>query len=348
MLPAANTGVGNNIGFPDVCNTPTPPTTTPIPYANVANNAQALGFSVTVKVSALSALNMASKIPTTMGDEAGLAHVPIIGTGQYTAGNPVVMIDMLPGINLACPSTGNNMNNALGAVTVPSAVNVMFCFRHGDDGDDEVDLGELGEVIDGPSLIVEELLPSGIGHLRLGHIGFDTPTAVHAALRRLEADGMQALLLDLRGNPGGELDAALRLADAFLPQGSVLATITEPDGETTEHRAKTKTAHGCPLVLLIDGGTASAAELVAACLKDHDRALLVGSRSYGKGSAQRIVNRPPDDKPIRVHGASWRSPKGRAIDGRGVSPHVPVRMADDCDSQLRTAWALALEMLASP
>src|SRR5262245_907327 len=127
MLPASNRGAGMNMGFPDVCNTPVGPATAPLPYPNIAMNAQAVPFSPIVKVSMMPALNMGSQIPMTIGDEAGVAHPTIKGPGRYTVGNPIVSIDGMPAINLGCPTTGNNMNNGLGAVLVPSAVNVFYC-----------------------------------------------------------------------------------------------------------------------------------------------------------------------------------------------------------------------------
>src|SRR3954470_22036334 len=110
MLPASNRGAGMNMGFPDVCNTVVGPATVPIPYPNIAMNAQASPFSPNVKITMMSALNMASRIPMTSGDEAGTAHPMVKQAGAYTMGNPIVDINNMPAINLTCPTTGNNMN----------------------------------------------------------------------------------------------------------------------------------------------------------------------------------------------------------------------------------------------
>ncbi len=126
MLPASNKGVGMNIGFPDVCLTPVGPAVVPIPYPNIALNAMAVPFSPVVKVTMMPALNMGSKIPMTMGDEPGVAHPMYKQMGAYTMGNPIVYVDKLPAINLLCPTTGNNMNDGLGAVLVPSVTNVLY------------------------------------------------------------------------------------------------------------------------------------------------------------------------------------------------------------------------------
>ena len=321
MLPASNRGAGQNIGFPDVCLTPAVPAPIPVPYPNIAMNAQAMGFSQVVKISMVPALNMGSKIPMTTGDEGGAAS-PIKGAGQYTMGNPIVAIDRLPAINLLCPTTGNNMNNPLGAALVPSAVNVMYCLRPESSSaaaapNQEADITELAERMTETSLQTAELMPASVGYFRLRQLGPDASTALFAAARRLEAKGMRAMLLDLRGNPGGALESALQLADDFLPAGAVLARTEDHDGETHVHRAKRPAHYRLPLVVLIDGGTASAAELLAACLQDHARAMLIGARSYGKFTVQRIAA-DHEDRPLRATCATWQRPSSHERAGRGL------------------------------
>src|ERR1700734_2370282 len=115
MLPASNKGVGMNIGFPDVCLTPAGPVPVPIPYPNMAMNAMAVPFVPTILVSFMPALNMMSKIPLTLGDQPGVATPLFMQMGAYTMGNPIVMLQGLPAVNLTCLTTGNNMNNPVGA-----------------------------------------------------------------------------------------------------------------------------------------------------------------------------------------------------------------------------------------
>src|SRR5690606_41681061 len=103
------------------------PAPVPVPYPSIGMNCQARGCAPNVKVSGMHALNLGSRIPMTMGDEAGVAHPTKKGGGAYTMGNPIVSINKLPAINLTCPASGNNMNAPLGAVLVPSAVNVLYC-----------------------------------------------------------------------------------------------------------------------------------------------------------------------------------------------------------------------------
>lgn len=334
MLPASNRGAGMNMGFPDVCNTPAGPVTVPIPYPNIAMNAQAVGFSPIVKVTMVNALNQGSSIPMTSGDEAGVAHPTIKGGSNYTMGNPIVSIDKLPAINLTCLSTGNNMNDALGAAIVPSVTNVMFCRATSTTAELEA---ELGEAMTSGSLAVAELLPASVGLLRVACCGPELATAVLRTGAELARRGARSLVLDLRGVPGGDLDAALRLAAELLPDGAELGQLVEPDGERTVLTAHGPAQCSLPLVLLIDGGTASAAEVLAAALGHHDRALLVGERSYGKAYAWRLV--PTAQGPAPRVAGSFLAPGGQPIQGVGLTPDLAVSGAQ---AQLDAAWAAAV------
>lgn len=128
MLPASNRGTGMNLGFPDVCNTPTPAGPVPIPYPNIAMASSASTFATVVYVGMVNALNLNSSIPNTSGDEAGSAQ-PNMGKAGYTMGNPIVNIEKVPAISLACPTNGNNYNCSLAAVIVPAVSVVSYTQR---------------------------------------------------------------------------------------------------------------------------------------------------------------------------------------------------------------------------
>lgn len=331
MLPASNRGAGMNLGFPDVCNTIVGPATVPIPYPNIAMNAQATPFSPNVKITMMNALNLGSKIPMTSGDEAGTAHPVIKSTGAYTMGNPIVSVNNLPAINLTCPTTGNSMNNALGAVLVPSAVNVFYTYRQGavvdayaremGPGDREALHDSLSEA---PPVSRGVLVAPEIGYLAVTLFTFDLSARVHEEIRGLEERGMRALVIDLRGSPGGEMDAFLRLAGDFLPAGAVLATMTDGDGDEVVYRARQEDPYAFPLVVLVDRTTASAAELFAGCLQSHGRAVIVGETTYGKGVAQSYVPALHGEGFVYASVASFVLPQGEVIQGVGVSPDVTV------------------------
>ncbi len=314
MLPASNRGVGMNIGFPDVCLTPTPAGPVPIPYPNFALNAQAVLFSPIVKVSGVHALNLASKIPMTFGDDPGTAHPVFKQVGAYTMGNPIVKVDRLPAINLTCPTTGNAMNNAVGAVLVPSAVNVFYAHRHA-----PADLTELGRAMLGGDPLTAELSPERVGLVRVAVISTDLPSRFRAAVRQLTDAGAESLVVDLRGCPGGDVDAAIRWAADFLPAAAEIVRIEDAEGDETVHRAPGPQVYTMPLTLLVDGDTASAAELFVACLKAHGRATLAGEKTYGKGTLQQVTS-TSGAIGLQATAARWRAPDGALIEGAGVSP----------------------------
>lgn len=344
MLPASNKGVGMNIGFPDVCLTP--PIPLPIPYPNFALHAMAVPFSPVVKVTMMPALNMASKIPMTMGDEPGVAHPMYKQMGAFTMGNPIVYIDKLPGINLLCPTTGNNMNNPLGAVLVPAVTNVLYTLapvtpeggadraaapRSFDRPMSLADLEQLEQRLEGPGRepVQAELLRDGVGYLAIHVFSAAVPALVYSALQALEAAGARRLLLDLRGNPGGELHAFLELAGDFLPLGALLVTMEDTDGDRTAYRSRRAQSCRQPLGILVDRATASAAELFAGCLKSHGRAVLVGETTYGKGKGQRLVPATEGPGAHAATAASFTLPHGEEVDGRGVSPDIEARLPEE-------------------
>ena len=340
-----------NIGFPDVCLTP--PIPLPVPYPNFALHAMAVPFSPIVKVTMMPALNMASKIPMTMGDEPGVAHPMYKQMGAFTMGNPIVYIDKLPAINLLCPTTGNNMNNPVGAVLVPSVTNVLYTLApHTPEGGAAsaaaprsfdrpmslADLAQLEQRLEGPGRepVQAELLRDGVGYLAIHVFSAAVPALVYSALQTLEAAGARRLLLDLRGNPGGELHAFLELAGDFLPLGALLVTMEDTDGDRTTYRSRRAQSYHHPVGILVDRATASAAELFAGCLKSHGRAVLVGETTYGKGAGQRLVPAPEGPGAHAATAASFTLPHGEAVEGRGVSPDIDACLPED---QL----ALALE-----
>ncbi len=195
MLPATNRGVGMNIGFPDVCLTPVGPAVVPIPYPNFALTAQAAAFSPVVRVSGVNALNLGSMIPMTLGDDAGVAHWSVKGPGRYTMGNPIVSIDRLPAINLTCLTTGNTGNNAVGAVLVPSATNVFYCYVQAlTDAATPNAAASLGDVMLGrtanPSL-TWSVLEDQVGLVRVEIITSDISRRFHVALSDLERQQAQ-------------------------------------------------------------------------------------------------------------------------------------------------------------
>jgi carboxyl-terminal processing protease len=325
MLPACNKGVGMNMGFPDVCLTPAGPAVVPIPYPNMAMHAMAAPFAPNVLLSMMPALNMGSIIPMTLGDSPGVANPVFMQMGQFTMGDPVVMINGLPGVSLTSPTSGNMMNNPVGMVQVPSVTNVFFSLAGAAPGAaavlDAVELAALGAALDvGSPVDGARLLGDGVAYARIGRFTAAVPSAIHHVLTGLAAEGMEALILDLRGNPGGDALAAIALAGDFLEPGSLVAVMVDGDGDETRYHARCGQPHRFPLAILVDGGTASAAEIFAGSLQAHGRAVLVGETTYGKGVAQAVVPSPSGPRYETV--ASFVLPGDRALQGAGLRPDV--------------------------
>jgi len=308
MLPASNRGAGMSLAFPDVCNTPVGPATVPIPYPNIAMNAQALMFSITVKVSMMNALNIGSMIPMTNGDQAGVAHPTVMGQARYTMGNPTVFVDKMPAICLACPTTGNNMNAPLGAVLVPSAVNVFY--SQATSGQDSwlPDVRERVAAL-ADSDVVASLDDEGVLALRIAGFPADIVRRVHAATLDLPLERVRLLHIDLRGNPGGELAAAIDLAAEILPEDSVVARVIDADGDMEELRTTRAPRFDVPAVLFVDQATASAAEVFASALRASGRAILVGHATYGK-RAMAALRVSVDGQSDLAHVLSWLGEEG--------------------------------------
>jgi carboxyl-terminal processing protease len=341
MLPASNSGVGMNIGFPDVCETPVGPVPVPIPYPNMAMNATAVPFAPNVLVSFVPGLNMGAEMPITLGDQAGFES-PFMGPGRYTMGNPTVMVNALPAVNLLCPTSGNDMINPVGVVAVPSITNVFYS-RAGGPRPGEVDaaaMAELARALAEP-VTVEPLSPDGVALIVVPVFSSGVPARVYSALQRFGQ--VTGLIVDLRGCPGGELVSALQLAGDFLDEGTVLVTATDGDGDDTVHRARGGNPHTFPLFLLVDGRSASAAEIFAGCLQAHGRAVVVGERTYGKGTAQELLPGFTEPGARYATVATFTLPNGEPIEGRGVRPDLEVPAAGALD-----AARAAIASLLSP
>ena len=165
---------------------------------------------------------------------------------------------------------------------------------------------------------------AGIAHLKLSSFQKTTAADLESALRRLDASGMKALVIDLRGNPGGLLSAAVDVADLFLDRGLVVATRGRSPEEDFNYSAGRPGTWRMPLVVLIDGDSASSSEIFAGAIRDHGRGTIVGSRSFGKGSIQGIFPLEVGGVGLRLTTAKFFSPKGRPYARVGVEPDLAV------------------------
>lgn len=169
-----------------------------------------------------------------------------------------------------------------------------------------------------------------VGYIRITSFNGNTLTGLENAVSRLKeeiGDGLKGYVVDLRNNPGGLLEQAISVSDAFLEQGEIVSTRGRDEESAQRFNAKPgDIAGGLPLVVLINEGSASASEIVAGALRDHRRAIVMGTGSFGKGSVQSMI-------PITGHGAlklttaRYYTPSGASIQGKGIDPDIEVEQA---------------------
>jgi carboxyl-terminal processing protease len=168
-----------------------------------------------------------------------------------------------------------------------------------------------------------------IGYVRITQFTERTTDGLKNAISELTsqlgADNIKGFVIDLRNNPGGLLDQAISVSDAFLDRGEIVSTRGRNAEETQRFNARPgDLTKGKPLIVLINGGSASAAEIVAGALQDHKRATLVGTRSFGKGSVQTIIPIDAGNGALRLTTARYFTPSGRSIQARGIEPDIQV------------------------
>ena len=168
-------------------------------------------------------------------------------------------------------------------------------------------------------------LGDGYGHIRVVQFQQNTVSDLEKALKELEkkyGGGLKGIVLDLRNNPGGLLDQAVRVSDMFLDSGLIVYTDGRMDSQKMEFSAKQNSSYpDIPIVVLVNHGSASASEIVAGALQDHDRAIILGTPTFGKGSVQSII--PMDDgSGLRLTTARYFTPDGNDIQAKGIIPDI--------------------------
>ena len=178
-----------------------------------------------------------------------------------------------------------------------------------------------------PIRTVRSRTEGDIGYVRISSFSAPTGAGLKRAMKKLNAelgDKMKGLVLDLRNNPGGLLDQAIAVSDAFMDHGEIVSTRTrEKQGHKRFNAGKGDLSNGKPIVVLVNGGSASASEIVAGALQDHKRAIVLGTKSFGKGSVQTII--PLSGRgAMRLTTALYYTPSGRSIQKVGIKPDIVV------------------------
>jgi carboxyl-terminal processing protease len=257
--------------------------------------------------------------------ESGFVKVvsPLDGTPADRAGiKPGDFITHLDGESVL----GLTLNEAVEKMRGPVGADLTIKIRR--EGEEPFDVTLTRAIITIES--VRSRVEGNIGYVRITSFNEHAEAGVEKALKKLEeelGDRIEGIVLDLRNNPGGLLDQAIAVSDAFIGKGEIVSTRGRGTEDIQRYNAhEGDLADGLPIVVLINGGSASASEIVAGALQDHGRAMVLGTRSFGKGSVQTIV-------PLGAHGAMrlttarYFTPSGRTIQATGIEPDIIVEQA---------------------
>ena len=189
--------------------------------------------------------------------------------------------------------------------------------------------------------VKHEMLPHGIGYLRISQFQNRTGPDLIKAISNFQSQGeFNGLILDLRNNPGGVLSAAIEVTNAFINEGLIVSTKGRDEFLDSKYEATNETVLADqPIVVLINGGSASAAEIVAGALQDHERAVLIGTPSFGKGSVQTILALE-NKYALKLTTALYYTPNGRSIQATGIQPTIQVSEGEaliETDTRIREA-----------
>ncbi len=240
---------------------------------------------------------------------------------------------------------GMAMTEAISLIRGPAGTEVSLLVRHAESGDSEPVVLTRG-IIQIPT-VESRMLDSGIGYLHLWEFNDRAADLTRASLQELLENQPRGLILDLRGNPGGYLHIVEKIASEFIADGLIVIERSS-DGQETKHEASGRgIATEIPLVVLVDGDSASASEILAGAIQDYGRGMLIGQRTYGKGSVQ-VTERLSDRSALAVTIRRWYTPADRGIDGTGLTPDIEVAVTQEDleaqrDPQLERAESYLLE-----
>ncbi len=275
-------------------------------YGQIEGNFVGLGVELKAQDGLLTIVRVISGSPA---EKAGLK-----------AGEQIVTVDGQDVRSLSADEAANLLQGAEGSTVVLTVSRP---------GETPRAVSAVRRRVEVPSIDVATMLDrdEGIAYLRLTCFQKTTCHDLDRALWQLHAEGMRRLIIDLRGNPGGLLTTSVEAADRFLDRGIIVSTRGRSTQEDFTYVAHAEGTWRVPLVVLIDGNSASAAEIFAGAIADHQRGLVIGQRSYGKGSVQGIFAIESISAGLRLTTAKFYSPKGRPYSNQGVEPHQVVQTA---------------------
>ena len=254
------------------------------------------------------------------------------------AGDIILQVDEMPIENLS-------LYEAITFIRGEAGTSVRLTILR--DGGEPFEVEIVRALMDIP-LVESEMRDDGLGYVQLYRFSSEASARLEDAIQDLLDQNPTGLILDLRGNPGGWLNEAVLTAGLFLPTDELVLIERFKDGAERPYNAPDQpVSTDVPLVVLVDGGSASASEIVAGALQDHGRAVLVGERTFGKGSVQ-WPHELSNGAELRVTVARWFTPNDRAIHGEGLEPEIVVEITEedldaDLDPQLERAVRYLLE-----
>ncbi len=268
-------------------------------------------------------------IEITLRDDILTVVAPIEGTPAHRAGlqpgDRIVKIDGLPTKDMQLADAVKRMRGKPGTKVTVSVVREGWTEPH--------DFEITREQIRVHSVRTQDL-GNGIAYIRLRQFQEQTAHDLDAALEKFSRNGMKALILDLRNNPGGLLTSAVEVSEKFIDDGKLVVytegRVRNQNMRFSAHAKKPLT--DVPMVVLVNQGSASASEIVAGALQDYGRAVLVGTQTFGKGSVQTIIPLS-DGSGLRLTTAKYFTPKGRSIHGKGITPDIVVEVPKDASAK---------------
>lgn len=266
---------------------------------------------------------------------APLAGMPAEKAG-LKAGDRVYMIDGISTLGLSVDEAVKKIRGTKDTEVVLTVIR--------DEEEKPLEIGIIRGLIVIKS-VATEMRPDGIMHITVSNFNDDTESLFIAAIQEVLLKDPKGIILDLRNNPGGYLDTAISMASAWVPEGPV---VVEQFGEGV--RQEYFALGGAPLqdfktVVLINGGSASASEIVAGALRDYEKATLLGEKSFGKGSVQSLRNLS-DGSSLKITVAQWLTPEGDYINDKGIEPEIEVEITkEDVDKERDPQLLKAVDLL---
>jgi carboxyl-terminal processing protease len=260
-------------------------------------------------------LTVVSPIEGTPSDKAGIK-----------SGDQILKIDGKDTKDMA-------LDEAVSKIRGPEGTTVSLAIRHENEPVKDIELTRSNIQI---KTVAGKMLPDKIGYIRISMFNENTGSDFNQKYKELEAEGMKGIILDLRDNPGGLLDESVKVASKFVPKGPVVSVVTR-DGHRETHSSNLE-AVKYPVAVLVNGGSASASEIVSGAIQDTASGTLIGTKTYGKGSVQTVLRL--DGGAIKLTIAKYLTPNDRSINGIGIEPDIKVEMPKDTMKDLQLDKAI--------